>query len=165
MALVDYPGDYTKAVNGFATDGVDMVWTLGEGAYVSGGQGWDKSSIMTAPFSTDPSAVARPPAGCARIPGRSRRTDSRSAADTPRGSSSTAPIHPRQGQAELLVVRISDGTSWIVKVPPIEQGAAFAHYMLGMTCDEVFTTAQFADESVAIVRIRFDSLGAGIAPD
>jgi hypothetical protein len=41
----------------------------------------------------------------------------------------------------------------------------FGH-VLGFTCEEVFATAQYLpDDSLTIVRIRLDSLGAGIPPD
>lgn len=165
VALVDYPGDHTKAVNGFATDGVDMVWTLGEGAYVSGGPGWDKSSIMTAPFSTDPAAVAKTSRRLRSDPGpftpyRFAIGCGYAARQVVRQETSSSP-----STKDLLVVRLSDGASWFVAMPPVTQGAGFTSYSLGITCDEVFATAHFDDESFTIVRIRLDSLGTSIAPD
>lgn len=61
-------------------------------------------------------------------------------------------------------MRLSDGLSWIVRAPPFSSGVQFMS-VLGLTCDEVFVKVQFPDEVNAIVRIRLDSLGAGIAPD
>ena len=159
-ALVRYPGDATKAAGNFGTDGVDMVWTFGEGTFASGK--FSSASITTAPFTTDP-ALAQKSARRLRsdpgplVPGgfavgcgyAARELDS---------------LVPAPGSKDLLVVRLSDGVSWLVKMPSIATGAGFID-PLGITCDEVFSTAQFPDDAVSIVRIRLDSLGPGTPPD
>ncbi|MBX3131482.1 MAG: hypothetical protein KF718_32495 [Polyangiaceae bacterium] len=120
---------------------------------------------MTAPFSTDPSAVAE----------TTRRLRSAPGPFTPYRFAIGCGYAARQvigketpsspSTKDLLVVRLSDGVSWFVAVPPVTEAAGFTSYSLGVTCDEVFASAHFDDESFTIVRIRLDSLGAGIAPD
>jgi hypothetical protein len=59
-----------------------------------------------------------------------------------------------------LVVRISDGVSWIVPHSP-----TFEHdNVIGITCDDVFILGDMAGEP-NIMRVRLDSLGPGIPPD
>lgn len=163
--LVRYYGDYTQGAGNFNTDGVDMVWTHGEGKPPNQSLlEYPKLSVMTAPFSTDPDEV--------KLKAKRLRSDLWHLVPYPYGIGCgyaarqvhTASTTGGAGSNDLLVVRLSDGVSWIVSAPPIEMKMGFS-FVLGVTCDEVFATAVFPDEPNTIVRIRLDSLGPGIPPD
>ncbi len=163
--LIRWYGDYTQGAGNFNTDGISMVWTQGSGKQPDGTLEYPIRSIMTAPFTTD--------AGELKTTAKRLRSDPGQLVPYPFGvgcgyaarqvftpSTTSASV----GSNDLLVVRLSDGVSWIVSAPPVEQGMGFG-FVLGLTCDEVFATANFADEPNTILRIRLDSLGPGIAPD
>jgi hypothetical protein len=162
-SLIRYPGDYTQGAGNFGTDGVDLVWTYGQG---KGPSDWNYPTreIMTAPFTTDPETV--------KATARRLRSDLGRIGIEPFGvgcgfAGRTFEVDADAGSAaslDLLIVRLSDGVSWIVDAPPISTGVAFMS-ALGFTCEEVFAKVQFADDAVTIVRIRLDSLGSGIPPD
>ncbi|MEZ4224672.1 MAG: hypothetical protein R3B13_27220 [Polyangiaceae bacterium] len=162
VPVVRYVGDANRAAGNFGTDGVDMVWTYGEGTYDQGK--FTTQSVMTAPFSLDTATVEKTVRRLRSDPGvqsalgfavgsgyAARRID-----DVSSGVENAS--------ADLLVVRLVDGVSWQVKMPAATEGPAFMT-ALGFSKDEVFATAQFKDASTAIVRIRLDSLGPGTPPD
>jgi hypothetical protein len=162
--LVRWYGDYTKGAGGFNTDGVDMVWTYGEGKAPSDID-YPTRSIMTAPFTTDPAEVAST--------AKRLRSDPGPFSSAPWGIGCgyatfalNVPAATDGGDAStaLLVVRLSDGVSWIVSGPTFASGMHFAG-PLGSSCTDVFAVAQFPDDAVSVVRIRLDSLGPGIPPD
>lgn len=119
---------------------------------------------MTAPYSTDADTVAKT--------ARRLRSDQHLPAmmDGFAGGCGYAarnfyqPLGDSSHANTLLIVRLSDGVSWSVTMPSTKSGAQLTH-ALGVTCEEVFSKAQFPDESSAIVRIRLDSLGPGMPPD
>lgn len=160
--LIRYPNDPERGAANFGTEGGDMVWTYGEGLPDNPSQWLVNRSIMTAPYSTDAETVAN----------TARRL--RSDPGTPIDGFAVGCGHAARqfyqagangkNSANLLVVRLSDGVSWIVEMPPTSEGAQFMT-ALGLTCEEVFTSAHFPDQAVTIVRIRLDSLGPGLAPD
>ncbi len=162
--LIRYPGDYTRAAANFGTDGSDLVWTHGEGTFTTATGKFSTQSVMTAPFSTDQATVET----------TARRLRSDPGPLIPTGFAVGVGYAARQvdtwvGGADkitkdLLVVRLADGVSWLVKMPSILKGAGFDE-PLGFSNDEVFSTAQFPDDSTTIVRIRLDSLGPGTPPD
>lgn len=161
--LLRWYGDWTQGAGNFNTDGIDMVWTHGQDKTPDTTQEYPTRSIMTAPFTTDPAVVMAtqkrlrsdpwhltPHAfgvGCGHA-GRHMFTD--------HGGGSLS--------RDLLIVRLSDGVSWVVGAPPASSNMMFSH-VLGFTCEEVFAAAQFPDDTSTIVRIRLDSLGPGVAPD
>lgn len=155
--LIRWLGDYTQGAGNFNTDGTDMVWTYGEGKGPND-ETYPKRSIMTAPFTTDPAVRA---ASQKRL-----RSDPAQLDVFPYGvgCGRAARSYYTADSTELLVVRLSDGVSWIVKAPPTSSGVQFMS-VLGVTCEDVFVKVQFPDEANAIVRIRLDSLGVGIPPD
>ncbi|MBK9001971.1 MAG: hypothetical protein IPM35_40115 [Myxococcales bacterium] len=155
--LIRWLGDYTQGAGNFNTDGTDMVWTYGEGKAPDDWE-YPKRSIMTAPFTTDPAVRKAKEKRLRSDPGQL------SVFPFGIGCGYAAREYSTTDSTELLVVRLSDGLSWIVKAPPFSSGVQFMS-VLGLTCDEVFVKVQFPDEVNAIVRIRLDSLGAGIAPD
>lgn len=155
--LIRWIGDYTQGAGNFNTDGVDMVWTHGEGK-APNDESYPKLSVMTAPFTTDPAAR--------KAKEKRLRSDPGQLAVFPFGIGCgyAAREYATSDSTELLVVRLSDGVSWIVKAPPFSTGVQFMS-VLGLTCDEVFVQVQFPDEVNAIVRMRLDALGPGIQPD
>jgi hypothetical protein len=162
-SLVRYPGDYTEGAGSFGTDGVDLVWTHGEGKAPSDWN-YPTRDIMTAPFSTDPDVVKATARRLRSDPGQigieafavgcgyAARTFY---VDVDAGSGASG---------DLLIVRLTDGVSWIVDAPPVSTGVIFAR-ALGFTCEEVFALVQFPDDALSFVRMRLDSLGPGITPD
>lgn len=161
MALCWY-GDYTQGAGNFNTDGVDMVWTHGTGKPADGTLEYPVRSIMTAPFTTSPSEL--------KASAKYLRSDPGQLVPYPFGVgcgyAARQVFTPSQGDGsvgsnDLMIVRLSDGVSWLVSAPPVEQGMGFG-FVMGLTCDEVFATANFADEPNTIVRIRLDSLGPSI---
>ncbi|MBK7581228.1 MAG: hypothetical protein IPI67_13565 [Myxococcales bacterium] len=155
--LIRWLGDYTQGAGNFNTDGIDMVWTHGEGKAPNDTE-YPKRSIMTAPFTTDPAVV--------KATAKRLRSDPGQLNVFPYGIG--CGYAARQlfttDSTQLLVVRLSDGTSWTVQAPPLATEVQFMS-VLGVTCDEVFVKVQFPDEANAIVRIRLDSLGPGLPPD
>lgn len=115
---------------------------------------------MTAPFTTDPAV---------------RKAKEKRLRSDP-GQLGVAPFGVGCGYAsrvvhdagtdtmDLLVVRLSDGVSWIVKSPPISTEVQLMN-ALGTSCGEVFAQVQFPDEANAIVRMPLSSLGPAIPPD
>lgn len=158
--LVRYPGDTTRAAANLGTDGTDLVWTYGEGP-VPETATWTRS-VFTAPHSTDPDTVASTARRLRSDPGTFMVTGF--AVGCGYAARQFYQANAEGNSANLLIVRLSDGVSWIVEMPPTSEAALFAT-ALGFTCEEVFTRAQFPDESVTIVRIRLDSLGPGMPPD
>ncbi|MBK8998790.1 MAG: hypothetical protein IPM35_23960 [Myxococcales bacterium] len=162
-SLVRYLGDYTQGAGNFATDGGHMVWTHGEGKAPNDWE-YPKRSVMTAPFTTDPDAV--------------KQTAKRLRSDPGQigldwfvvGCGYAARVYWENAGAggaasqDLMIVRLSDGVSWIYDAPPLSTGFRLSG-ALGITCDEVFAHAQFPDDAVTIIRVRLDSLGPGIPPD
>lgn len=155
--LIRWLGDYTQGAGNFNTDGTDMVWTYGEGKAPDDWE-YPKRSIMTATFTTDPAVRKATEKRLRSDPGQL------SVFPFGIGCGYAAREYSTSDSTELLVVRLSDGLSWIVKAPPFSSGVQFMS-VLGLTCEEVFVKVQFPDEVNAIVRIRLDSLGPGIAPD
>jgi len=162
-SLVRYLGDYTQGAGNFGTDGAHMVWTHGE-AKAPDDSEYPTRSVMTAPFTTDPEAV--------------KQTAKRLRSDPGQigldwfvvGCGYAARVYWENAGAgaaasqDLMVVRLSDGVSWIYDAPPLSTGFRLSG-VLGVNCDEVFAHAQFLDDAVTIIRVRLDSLGPGIAPD
>lgn len=161
--LVRYPGDTTRAAANLGTDGTDLVWTYGEGP-VPETATWTRS-VFTAPYSTDPDTVAST--------ARRLRSDPGQFTSDPfavgcgyagRQVIDATDPDPLQATKDLLIVRLSDGVSWKVPMAPVAHSTGFMS-VLGFTCEELFATAHFPDDSVTIVRIRLDSLGPGMPPD
>lgn len=163
QSLVRYPGDPTRAAANFGTDGADMVWTYGEGQGTETLK-WTRS-IMTAPLSTNPDTVANTARRLRSDPGQFMVDGFVvGCGHAARQVSDTNYAEPEKSTQDLLIVRLADGVSWRVKMPPLSEGAGFMS-ALGLTCDEVFANAHFTGTPGAIVRIRLDSLGPGMAPD
>lgn len=145
--FIRWVGDYTKKTGGFGTDGVDMVWTMGEKQAPSDAK--FTGSVMTAPFVTDPEQV------------KSRRLRSFTSNIANEAWSVGCGYAARGWSAnDTLVVRLSDGVSWVVQ----NSGNMIFADPFGITCDEVFILGRYGD-AWNIARVRLDSLGPGIPPD
>lgn len=154
--MLRWYGDFSRGSGNFATDGQDMVWTQGEGKPPGGSYGdYASTSIMTAPFATDPELL--------KSTARRLRSDPNGRLV---GFSETFVVgcglaaHRVGGDHSLLIVRLSDGFSWrLPDQPDFRWGQAF-----GITCDELFAEAVLETGST-IARLRLDSLGAPMPPD
>lgn len=146
--LFTAPGEYTQYAADLGADDHDLVWVEG--------QNWDQSKEMystaayyTSPYTTNPSALGH------------RRLTS----ETPIGVGDSYTkvgcgyAVRLSGNDGIRVVRISDGTSWILSRDP--PGYGFVE-PLGVTCDEVFAWIGIGAGGVSIARVRIDSLGPGI---
>lgn len=152
-ALLRWNGDSTQGAWDLGTDGQQMVWTYGQNrsptAFAT--DPFPTRSVMVSPFTTDPDAI------------RARRLRS----DPSWGYMQPYAVgcgYAARGSntADLLVVRLSDGVSWTLKMnsdPRFLFGRALA-----VTCTEVFANVH-AGKTSQIVRIRLDSLGPGTPPD
>lgn len=151
--FIRWVGDATRGAGNFGTDGTDMVWSYGEGKEPAE-KIYPTRSIMTAPYTTDPSAL------------EPRRVRAQLATTTSIG------LHPFQvgcgyaahggGKDTVpLVVRLSDGWAW--PIPTLDPGLLL-YAPIGVTCDEVFAFGEIGGR-LNIVRIRLDSLGEGSPPD
>jgi hypothetical protein len=146
--FIRWNGDTSRGAGNLGTDGVDLVWSYGEGKG-PGEEPYPIRSVMTAPYTTDPDAV---------VP---RRLRSQLANDIALDSWKVGcgrAVH--FGALGLQVVRLSDGWSWEIPYAP-NRGI---HTPIGITCDEVFALGSVGDHST-IARVRLDSLGPGTAPD
>jgi hypothetical protein len=147
--FIRWVGDYTKGAADLGTDGVDLVWTYGEGKLPSD-IAYPVRSIMTAPYTTDPAAVVARRLRSSPFQGVGNFT-------WVVGCGHAANVAAAN---DVLVVRLSDGVSWILPTAfDLNVTAA-----LGFTCDEIFVRATVG-ETDTLARIRLDSLGAGTPPD
>jgi hypothetical protein len=137
------------------TDGADMVWTEAFGHPGGNTNPWTTINIMTAPYTTDPTAIVK----------RRLRSEVRNLGDVPFtvGCGYAAhEISTLQGTG-VRIVRISDGVSWSLfnlTSPLLTWNAAVA-----ITCSEIFVNFNFGSTSTNLARIRLDSLGPGDPAD
>jgi hypothetical protein len=151
--FIRYVGDATKAAGNLGTDGVNLVWSYAEGKKPSEENSkYPVRSIMSSPYTTDP----------AKVVAKRLRSD-------PSGSINGQPFRVACGHAAhggkifpVVVVRISDGVSWIVPKSP--NAADYVVDVLGLTCEHVYLQGYFGGR-YNIARIRLDSLGPGTPPD
>jgi hypothetical protein len=158
--LVYYGNDTQKGAVNLGTDGVDLVWTLGEGQqelYV-----WDTQTIMTAPFTADPQQIA---VSTRRVRSHPGGTEAWGFA-VGCGYAAIRMFTPTDAgnTKDLFIVRLADGVSWQIK-PQTPSGGLRFSAGLGVTCDHVYAVGDFPDEASTIIRIPLDSLGPGTPPD
>lgn len=155
-ALIRWYGDAKQGAYNVGTDGKDLVWTYGQD-HPAGEGTYPTRSIWTSPFTTDPK----------QIQGKRLRSDPQSAFDVNFVVGCGYAAHALHKADGLLVVRLSDGVSWILPNYPDTLSWQDA---IGMTCEEVFATVSVVPIPgngvvYSIARVRLDSLGPGIAPD
>ncbi len=150
--LVRWYGDTSQGAANVGTDGVDIVWTYGEGK----GPGefvYPKLSIMTAPFTTDAS----------KLQAKRLRSDPYPSVGTYISAFSVGcgyAGHISLPGYSVIIVRLTDGQSW-----QLDPTTTFGYKsLLGFTCEEAFLLAVH-DGLTTIARVRLDSLGPGLAPD
>ncbi|MBI4704836.1 MAG: hypothetical protein HY744_27345, partial [Deltaproteobacteria bacterium] len=144
--------DYTREAGDLGTDGVDMVWSYGEGKTEPSEEPWPIRSIMTAKFTTDPEKVK---ATARRL--RSQPSQCIGCSGFVVGCGYAA----HEGCCNnSYVVRLSDGVAWQI---PGKYPDPMLQTPIGLTCEEVFVLAEIGRTTIA--RIRLDSLGPGMPPD
>jgi hypothetical protein len=134
------------------TDGQDLVWIEARGRKSGGLTPFDTYDIMTAPYTTEPSAV---------VPRRLRSEVGPSFGTTPFIVGCGHAV--RSTGFHLRIVRLSDGRSWTLdeRTKPWLWSTPLA-----LTCTELFTRVAINGENQPrLARVRLDSLGPGIAPD
>jgi len=158
--LVGTVGDRTKGAGNPGSDGKDLVWLQGEGR-PPGAQYFTDNWVMTSKYTTDPAQIQ--PRRLVRWPGLGIGTYY---SPPPVGCGyavykygTDEPVR----ELGLLVVRLSDGTSWrLIDRPDAPADGWF--YPLAVTCDEFFAAAK-DNRVMNIRRVRLDSLGPGTPPE
>jgi hypothetical protein len=117
-------------------------------------------SVWTSPFSTDPNKL---------VP-RRLRSDPQTAYYVNFAVGCGYAAHNLQPPDGLLIVRLSDGVSWILPNDLVGDTGWRWDKAIGMTCDEMFATVAAIPTPGAklvytIARVRLDALGPGLAPD
>ncbi len=148
--FIRWVGDPTRGAGDFGTGGLDMVWTYGEGKAPSAWK-YPVRSVMTAPYTTDPEAV---------LP-RRLRSGLHIGVGGFEWKVGCGYAAGEGGSNDVLVVRLSDGTSW--QLPSIPSELALAK-PLGITCEEVFIYGEIGGR-LRIARVKLASLGPGIPAD
>jgi hypothetical protein len=153
--FITFPGDYSRGAEALGTDGTDMVWTYEEGKGPNEGP-YPVRSIMTSPFTSDPSKLA---------PRRLRSYPVSWSMIDPWTVGCGYAAHNLSPGA-VLVVRLSDGASWTLTSsckPPVQQmwcwGSVYA-----LTCDEMFLAGGVGVQ-MNVDRVRMDALGPATPPD
>ncbi|MBI4705154.1 MAG: hypothetical protein HY744_28945, partial [Deltaproteobacteria bacterium] len=145
--------DYTREAGDLGTDGVDLVWSYGEGKTEPSEEPFPIRLIVTAKFTTDPEKVK---ATARRL--RSQPSKCIGCSGFVVGCGYAA----HEGCCNnSYVVRLSDGVSWDL---PGKYPDPMLDTPVGLTCEEVFVLGEL-DGRTTIARIRLDSLGPGTAPD
>jgi hypothetical protein len=147
--FIRFIGDPTRAAGNLGTDGIDLVWSYGEGKGPNDTT-YPVRSVMTAPFTTDPAAL---------VPRRLRSQPSPGIAEREWQVGCGFAAHAQL--TDMLVVRLVDGISWLF---PLQMPDVRLYHAIGLTCTELFALADVQGRT-NIVRIRLDSLGPGIPPD
>lgn len=144
------------------TDGNFIVWTHGSDHPPDHESIYPTRSIMVSPFNTEADEIEP----------RRLRSDPNQAMDDNYVVGCGHAARNAGGRDGLLVVRLSDGWSWLIPSNDTAGSRWLWSYPIGMTCDELFVvyaeTRQIGDASPLvpnIARVRLDSLGPGMAPD
>ncbi|MBI5546919.1 MAG: hypothetical protein HY901_23805 [Deltaproteobacteria bacterium] len=166
--LLLWPNDPTHSAFDFATDGTDMVWT--QSYERDSSDHWSRFDIMAAPYTTDP----------AKALGTARRLRSDYSYSAPFSYAvgcgyAAHQVYWNGREASLLIVRLSDGVSWILSGAE-EDGGWMYGPPVGIACDanmqnieligriwKMFEWSGYPDST--LIRIPMANLGPGIAPD
>ena len=152
--FITFGNDTQSYAADFGTDGTDMVWSEAFG-HPSDTSPWTTINIVTAPYTTTPSAIAK------------RRV--RSETVTPGDHKFTVgcgyAVHEFNDSTSsgVRIVRLSDGVSWLLRnssSPLLSWNDGVA-----ITCSEIFINFNFGSTSTNLARIRLDSLGIGTPAD
>jgi hypothetical protein len=134
------------------TDGHDLAWIEASGRQTGGLTAFATYDIMTAAYTTEPTAV------------QPRRLRSESG-PTFGGNNFVVGCGyaARSNGSNTRLVRLSDGASWLMS-----QGKNVFGQPLAVTCTQVFLTLAVGTASLSsttLARVRIDSLGSPITPD
>jgi hypothetical protein len=150
--------DYTRGVANSFTDGLDLVWLQGEERDIQLSEFYPTRSIMTAKFTTDPTALQ--PKRLRSWPWQHIWGSDK--LDVVGCGYAALQSVDKDNRPELMIVRISDGISWPLASP------ADNHWVWGkpvaVTCEEVFTMWGPPGKP-SLRRVRLSSLGPGTPPD
>jgi hypothetical protein len=157
--LILWPAN-TRTVHHFDTDGKHHVWTEAEG-WNNSTTTFAQADVFVAPYTLDQAKVTQT---------RKKLTkDLNVLSGTPwkvgcgyaaRKLAASTPL-----SNSLMVVRLSDGTSWLL--PGGDPSQPWRYDFLnafGITCTHVYTTVALPSGAPTIARIRLDSLGPGTPP-
>jgi hypothetical protein len=149
-AFMRWLGDATRGAGNLGTDGVDLVWSYGEG-----GQSKDHvfavRSVMTTPFTTDPEKAAKTQRRLRSDLGAHVQIDAWVV-----GCGYAA----RNVVNKVFLVRLSDGSSWLVPNSPTQE----LRRPIGITCEHLYALGDIGPK-YTLARVRLDSLGPGMPPD
>jgi hypothetical protein len=166
--FVTFGADITRGAASMGTDGVDMVWTEGNGGIIPGEYSYPINNVMTAKF--DPDASKR----LTRRVGATGRIGF--ASESYRVGCGYA-VHETGDLPDLpstiRLFRLSDGRRWeIPRIQPfLSPGDWQWRRAWGVTCDELIVDVQdrraLAENPnrsllVRLARIRIDALGPGM---
>lgn len=157
--LILWPAN-TRTVHHFDTDGKTHVWTEAEG-WNNNTTTFAQADVFVAPYTLDQTKVTQT---------RKKLTkDLNVLSGTPwkvgcgyaaRKLAASTPL-----SNSLMVVRLSDGTSWLL--PGGDPSQPWRYDFLnafGLTCTHIYTTVALPSGAPTIARIRLDSLGPGTPP-
>jgi hypothetical protein len=142
-----FGSDVSRGASGLGTDLTDMVWTYRDPGGVS---------VMTAPHGTDPSQLNQ------------RRLRSYNADVIAPWIVGCGHAAHATGPGKIMIVRLNDGFSWTLSTstcqgPNYTNGYCFGN-VVALSCGEAFVTAG-PNGQPNILRLRYDALGPGTAPD
>jgi hypothetical protein len=149
-----------RSVHHFHVDGEYMVWTESE-QWDSSQTQFKKSDIFVAPYSLDQQQVSKTRKKLTKDPrGVSGGSWQVGCGYAARNLAASNPL-----SNSLMVVRLSDGNSWIIPGGDPSQPWRYDFFeAFGITCEEIFATVGLPSGAPTIVRIRLDSLGPGTPP-
>lgn len=153
-------GDSTRGAGNLGTDGKDMVWVYGEGKKAGSEEPYSTLSVMTAPYSLDPSTVAKTTRRLRSQPGYLDGWRYQVGCGYAARSVSVNDGATFNG---LFIVRLSDGVSWTLPGSPNVAVLAWSH-TLHVDCEHVYMNLS-NNKKARIGRVRLDSLGPGTPPD
>jgi hypothetical protein len=164
QTLIGHGQDETRGVDGFGTDGVDMVWTEASGRPDPRKKSYSRYETWTAKYSTNPAVVASSMRRVRSEPGA--YYGYRPEVVGCGYSAHKMAVRPAPfATFGIRLVRLADGVSWELLPHSKDQSFAFdLENPLAISCDEIFVQV-LTGSSDGLAAIRIDSLGPGIAPD
>jgi len=158
----DFGQDDLRGAANPGSDGKDLVWLQGEGRD-DNSAAYSTRWVMTSKFTTNPSEIH--PRRLTRLP---KGVISSGSLLPPVGCGYAAfrydSGYPSSDDTGLLVVRLSDGVSWLLPSVSVKYGDGWFP-AIAITCDEVFARYSGAGAHLETIRrVRLDSLGPGIPP-
>lgn len=159
-----FDADWSQGAGDFAADDKDMIWSEGHGR-ANAGAPFDEVQVRTAPRNDIG------PGDAGRVIGRVHPYGIGSGEMGAVGCGYAARVAapPMPGDAmppeSVFIYRLSDGRRWELQQSP----AMTFKNAVAITCDEVFINVNVQADGgkprANIVRIRLDSLGAGLPPN